>query len=224
MKVIESSAAVVLEPTGTATAAVIWLHGLGADGHDFVPIVPELGLPPALAVRFIFPHAAQRPVTLNGGMRMRAWFDLLGLNRNDAQDEAGIRASAAEINVLIDAQVAAGVARSRIVIAGFSMGGALALHTGLRQAEAVAGLMILSAYLPLDKTVAAELTPAGRATPVLMCHGRQDPILSLTMGTHSRDLLRSLGVAVEWHDYPMAHEVSRPEIGDISAWLAARLR
>lgn len=223
MRIVETSASVVLEPERAATAAVIWLHGLGADGHDFVPIVPELGLPPTLCVRFIFPHAAQRPVTLNGGMRMRAWFDLLGLSRTDAQDEAGIRASALQINALIEAQVSAGIARDRIVIAGFSQGGALALHTGLRQQEKVAGLMILSGYLPLEKTVAAELSAAGRATPVLMCHGRQDPVLSLTMGTHSRDLLQGLGVAVEWHDYPMAHEVSRPEIGDISVWLCARL-
>jgi phospholipase/carboxylesterase len=223
VRVAESADAVTLEPARSAAAAVIWLHGLGADGHDFVPIVPELGLPPTLAVRFIFPHAAQRPVTLNGGMRMRAWFDLLGLNRTDAQDEAGIRASALQINALIDAQVAAGVMRSRIVIAGFSQGGALALHVGLRQREALAGLMILSAYLPLEKTFAAELTPAGRATPVLMCHGRHDAVLSLSMGSYSRDLLQALGVAVQWHDYPMAHEVSRAEISDISAWLAQRL-
>jgi phospholipase/carboxylesterase len=156
-------------------------------------------------------------------MRMRAWFDLLGLTRTDAQDEAGIRASALQINALIDAQVAAGVTRTRIVIAGFSQGGALALHVGLRQREGVAGLMILSAYLPLEKTLATELTAAGRATPVLMCHGRHDPILSLSMGVHSRDLLQALGVAVQWHDYPMAHEVSRAEISDISAWLAQRL-
>jgi phospholipase/carboxylesterase len=220
---VETAEAVTLEPDRAAAAAVIWLHGLGADGHDFVPIAPELGLSPTLAVRFIFPHATQRPVTLNGGMRMRAWFDLLGLNRTDAQDEAGIRASALQINALVDAQVAAGVARTRIVIAGFSQGGALALHVGLRQREALAGLMILSAYLPLEKSLAVELTPAGRATPVLMCHGRQDPVLSLNMGAHSRDLLQALGVAVQWHDYPMAHEVSRAEIGDISAWLTQRL-
>lgn len=223
MKMVETAQAVTLEPDRTATAAVIWLHGLGADGHDFVPIVPELGLSPTFAVRFVFPHATQRPVTLNGGMRMRAWFDLLGLTRTDAQDEAGIRASALQINALIDAQVAAGVTRTRIVIAGFSQGGALALHVGLRQREGVAGLMILSAYLPLEKTLATELTAAGRATPVLMCHGRHDPILSLSMGVHSRDLLQALGVAVQWHDYPMAHEVSRAEISDISAWLAQRL-
>jgi phospholipase/carboxylesterase len=220
---MEHAAAVTLEPERAATATVIWLHGLGADGHDFVPIVPELGLPPTLPVRFVFPHAPQRPVTLNGGMRMRAWFDLLGLTRTDAQDEAGIRASALQINALIEAQVAAGVARTRIVLAGFSQGGALALHTGLRQHEALAGLMILSAYLPLDKTLSAELTPAGRATPILMCHGRNDPILSLSMGTHSRDRLEALGITVEWHDYPMAHEVSRAEISDISGWLVQRL-
>jgi phospholipase/carboxylesterase len=156
-------------------------------------------------------------------MRMRAWFDLLGLSRTDAQDEAGIRKSAARINALIDEQVAAGIARSRIVLAGFSQGGAMVLQTGLRQLEPLAGLMVLSGYLPLEKTVAAELTPAGRAQQILMCHGRQDPVLTLSMGTHSRNLLQSLGVTVDWHDYPMAHEVSRQEIEDISAWLSVRL-
>jgi phospholipase/carboxylesterase len=155
---------------------------------------------------------------------MRAWYDLLGLNRTDAQDEAGIRASAVQINTLIESQVATGIVRARIILAGFSQGGALALHAGLRQREALAGLMILSAYLPLEKTVAAELTPAGRATPILMCHGRQDPILSLAMGSHSRDLLQALGIAVQWHEYPMAHEVSRAEITDIASWLMQRLR
>jgi phospholipase/carboxylesterase len=223
MKVTESQSAVILEPADAAIATVIWLHGLGADGHDFVAIVPELQLPAALPVRFIFPHAEQRPVTLNGGMRMRAWFDLLGLTRTDAQDEVGIRKSAARINALIEEQVAAGIPRSRIVLAGFSQGGALALHTGLRQLEPLGGLMVLSGYLPLEKTVPAELTPAGRALPILMCHGRQDGVLTLSMGTHSRDLLQSLGVVIDWHDYPMAHEVCRQEIADISAWLRARL-
>jgi phospholipase/carboxylesterase len=223
MRITENQTVVALEPEHAATAAVIWLHGLGADGHDFVPIVPELHLPSALSVRFLFPHAEQRPVTLNGGMRMRAWFDLLGLSRTDAQDEAGIRKSAARINGLIEEQVGAGIPRSSIVLAGFSQGGALALQTGLRQLAPLAGLMVLSGYLPLEKTVASELTPAGRGLPILMCHGRQDPVLTLSMGTRSRELLQNLGVSIEWHDYPMAHEVCRQEIGDISAWLSARL-
>ena len=223
MNVIESASAVVVEPEIAATAAVLWLHGLGADGYDFLPIVPELMLPPTLSTRFVFPHAASRPVTLNGGMRMRAWYDILGLDRNAVHDEPGIRAAAALIEGLIDEQVSAGVPRGCIVLAGFSQGGAIALHVGLRQREALAGIMALSTYLPLEATAARELTAAGRATPVLMCHGSHDPVLALQMGTHSRDLLRALGVSVAWHEYPMAHAVCPAEIKDISVWLRSRL-
>ncbi len=223
MDVIETESAVVVEPGTPATAAVIWLHGLGADGYDFVPIVPELKLPPKLSTRFVFPHAAPRPVTLNGGMRMRAWYDIRGLDRNAVHDEPGIRASAALIDGLIDAQVTAGVPRRRIVLAGFSQGGAIALHLGLRQREALAGIMALSTYLPLEASAASELTAAGRATPVLMCHGSHDPVLAMEMGTHSRELLRALGVSVDWHEYPMAHAVCPAEIQDIAAWLRLRL-
>jgi phospholipase/carboxylesterase len=223
MDVIESESAVVVEPGTPATAAVIWLHGLGADGYDFVPIVPELKLPPKLSTRFVFPHAAPRPVTLNGGMRMRAWYDIRGLDRNAVHDEPGIRAAAALIDGLIDAQVTAGVPRRRIVLAGFSQGGAIALHLGLRQREALAGIMALSTYLPLEASAASELTAAGRATPVLMCHGSHDPVLAMEMGTHSRELLRALGVSVDWHEYPMAHAVCPAEIQDIAAWLRLRL-
>ncbi|MGB8693002.1 MAG: hypothetical protein WCD08_05775, partial [Steroidobacteraceae bacterium] len=206
-----------------AIAAVIWLHGLGADGYDFVPIVPELKLPPKLSTRFVFPHAAPRPVTLNGGMRMRAWYDIRGLDRNAVHDEPGIRAAATLIDSLIDVQVTAGVPRRRIVLAGFSQGGAIALHAGLRQREALAGIMALSTYLPLEATAAGELTAAGRATPVLMCHGSHDPVLALELGAHSRELLRALGVSVDWHEYPMAHAVCPAEIQDIAAWLRQRL-
>jgi phospholipase/carboxylesterase len=223
MDVIETESAVVVEPGAPATAAVIWLHGLGADGYDFVPIVPELKLPPKLSTRFVFPHAAPRPVTLNGGMRMRAWYDIRGLDRNAVHDVPGIRAAAALIDGLIDAQVTAGVPRRRIVLAGFSQGGAIALHLGLRQREALAGIMALSTYLPLEATAASELTAAGRATPVLMCHGSHDPVLAMEMGTHSRELLRALGVSVDWHEYPMAHAVCPAEIQDIAAWLRLRL-
>ena len=223
MNVIESESAVVVEPGTPATTTVIWLHGLGADGYDFLPIVPELKLPPTLSTRFVFPHAASRPVTLNGGMRMRAWYDILGLDRNAVHDEPGIRAAAALIQGLIDEQVSAGVPRGRIVLAGFSQGGAIALHVGLRQREALAGIMALSTYLPLEATAARELTAAGRATSVLMCHGSHDPVLALQMGTHSRDLLRALGVSVAWHEYPMAHAVCPAEIKDISVWLRSRL-
>jgi len=223
VKLVESAHAAVVEPDGSANAVVIWLHGLGADGYDFVPIVPQLVLPPPLSVRFVFPHAPPRPITLNGGMRMRAWYDLLGLNRSDAQDESGIRASAELLDGVIEAQVASGVPRGRMVLAGFSQGGAIALHTGLRQQAALAGIMALSTYLPLSARAERELTVAGRATPVLMCHGRHDPVLVFDLGTHSRDLLRSQGVSVEWHEYPMAHEVCAAEVSDISSWLRARL-
>lgn len=223
MKTIESATEVRAEPEVAANAAVVWLHGLGADGHDFVPIVPELRLPESASVRFVFPHADVRPVTINNGMRMRAWYDILGFNRMDAQDEAGIRASAARVDALIDAQVAAGIPPGRIVLAGFSQGGAIALHAGLRRREALAGVMALSTYLPLEATVAAEATPAGRATPVLMCHGRQDPVVVPERGAQGRDALRRLGVLVDWHDYPMAHEVCQAEIDEISRWLGLRL-
>ena len=223
MKVVESESTVVVEPGALATAAVIWLHGLGADGYDFLPIVQELELPPTVSTRFVFPHAAPRPVTLNGGMLMRAWYDIRGLDRNAVHDEPGIRTAAALVDGLIEAQVTAGVPRGRIVLAGFSQGGAIALHAGLRQSEALAGIMALSTYLPLELTVRCELTAAGRATSVLMCHGSHDPVLALEMGTHSRDLLRALGVIVDWHEYPMAHAVCPAEIKYISVWLRARL-
>jgi len=223
VKLIESAHSVIVEPEVAANAAVIWLHGLGADGYDFVPIVPRLVLAPPLSVRFVFPHAPPRPVTLNGGMRMRAWYDLIGLGRTDVQDETGIRASALLLDGLIDTQVAAGVPRARLVLAGFSQGGAIALHTGLRQREALAGIMALSTYLPLSTKAEHELTAAGRATSVLMCHGRHDPVLVFELGTHSRDWLRAQGVSVEWREYPMAHEVSAAEINDISGWLRSRL-
>lgn len=223
MNVIESKTAVSVEPERPANAAVIWLHGLGADGYDFLPVVPELRLPPAVAARFIFPHAGQRPVTINGGMRMRAWYDILGFDRTHQQDEAGIRESAAQIETLIEAQVTAGVPRARIVLAGFSQGGAIALQAGLRQREALAGVMALSTYLPLEASVAQEATAAGRATPILMCHGLQDPVLTFDRGVHSRDVLRSFGVLVDWHEYQMAHSVCPEEIGEISRWLGLRL-
>lgn len=223
MNLLESASAVIVEPGAPATAAVIWLHGLGADGYDFVPIVPNLNLPTQLSARFVFPHAPPRPVTLNGGMRMRAWYDLVGLGRTDVQDESGIRASAALVGGLLDAQAASGVPRGRIVLAGFSQGGAIALHSGLRQHEALAGIMALSTYLPLSATAERESTAAGRATPILMCHGRQDPVLAYELGTHSRDLLRALGGSIDWHEYSMGHEVCSAEIDDISSWLRARL-
>lgn len=197
--------------------AVIWLHGLGADGHDFEPIVPELGL--ELAVRFVFPHAPVRPVTLNQGYRMRAWYDITGLDRRALQDEAGIRQSARQVEALIARENARGVPSDRIVLAGFSQGGAIALHTGLRQASPLAGVMALSTYLPLEQSFAQERAPASATVPVFMAHGSADPVLAAALGEHSRDLLQQLGYPVEWHAYPMGHQVCLEEIRAIAAWL-----
>ena len=219
----ESADAVVLAPAAPATASVIWLHGLGADGHDFVPVVPELRLPPAPGVRFVFPHAPVRPVTLNMGMRMRAWYDIKTLTAEGRADEEGIRASVALAQRYVAAERAAGIASNRIVLAGFSQGGAIALHLGVRYPETLAGIIGLSTYLPLQATLARELSEANRATPILMCHGIYDPVLPAQLGAMARGWLRELGYAVEWHEYPMQHQVCLPEIQDIAAWLRARL-
>jgi len=220
----EAADAVMLVPSaGAARASVIWLHGLGADGHDFVPIVPELQLPSRIAARFVFPHAPVRPVTINNGMAMRAWYDIKALALAGPEDDGGVRASADAVERCIAHEREAGIAADRIVIAGFSQGGAIALHTGLRHAEALAGIMALSTYLPVRTTLAAEAAAANRHASILMCHGRFDQVLPMALGEMSRDLLRAQGYAVEWREYPMQHEVSRAEISDISRWLQARL-
>lgn len=219
MKLIESDTAVIVEPSLPATACVIWMHGLGADGHDFVPTVRELGLQPDAAVRFIFPHAQVRPVTLNGGMPMRAWYDIASLDRTGKVDEKGIRASEARIRELMAEQGALGIAASRIVLAGFSQGGAIALQTALRYPDRLAGLMALSTYLPLADALTQEGSAANRNIPILMCHGSFDAILPLELGEWSCDRLIALGHDVEWHAYPMAHEVCLEEIERIGEWL-----
>jgi phospholipase/carboxylesterase len=219
----ESADAVILAPATPASASVIWLHGLGADGHDFVPIVPELKLPAAPAVRFVFPHARVRPVTLNMGMRMRAWYDIKTLTAEGRADEEGLRESIAVLAQCIAAERAGGIASERIVIAGFSQGAAVALHGALRHAERLAGILALSCYLPLQAQLAAELSEANRSTPILMCHGQQDPVLPLALGVMACNWLRSSGYRVEWKEYPMQHQVCLPEIQDISAWLRARV-
>ena len=219
----ESADAVVLAPATPASASVIWLHGLGADGHDFVPIVPELKLPAAPGVRFVFPHARVRPVTLNMGMRMRAWYDIKTLTAEGRADEEGLRESIAVLAQCIAAERAGGIASERIVIAGFSQGAAVALHGALRHAERLAGILALSCYLPLQAQLAGELSEANRSTPILMCHGQQDPVLPLALGVMACNWLRSSGYRVEWKEYPMQHQVCLPEIQDISAWLRARL-
>lgn len=223
MKTRQTPEAILLEPEQPANAAVIWLHGLGADGGDFVPIVPELRLPAAIQARFTFPHAPVRPITINGGLPMRGWYDIPSLTRFDQQDESGILASGRSVQALIEREAAAGIPRHRIVLAGFSQGGAIALHAGLRQREPLAGILALSTYLPLHAQLPEELTAAGRATPVLMCHGLYDNVLPVAMGSFSRDQLRRLGCQVEWRDYPMQHQVCEEEIADIAAWLEARL-
>ena len=219
----ESADAVVLAPATPASASVIWLHGLGADGHDFVPIVPELKLPATPGVRFVFPHARVRPVTLNMGMRMRAWYDIKTLTAEGRADEEGLRDSIAVLAQCIATERAGGIASERIVIAGFSQGAAVALHGALRHAERLAGILALSCYLPLQAQLAGELSEANRSTPIFMCHGQQDPVLPLALGVMACNWLRSSGYRVEWKEYPMQHQVCLPEIQDISAWLRARL-
>jgi len=214
---------VCLVPPVKPTASVIWLHGLGADGHDFVPIVQELRLPPALAVRFVFPHARPRPITINNGYVMRAWYDIKSLERMRPEDTDGIRESATVVDRYVEQEIATGIAANRIVIAGFSQGGAIALHAGLRYPQRLAGILALSTYLPLRDSVAAEASPANRDVPILMCHGINDPVLPHDLGSSSRDLLRELGYAIDWRSYPMEHQVCLEEIADISAWLQARL-
>lgn len=216
----ESDAAVVLTPAGApATASVIWLHGLGADGYDFVPLVPELRLPDTLGVRFIFPHAPVRPVTVNNGMSMRAWYDIKEFSVQGREDDAGTRQSATSIEALIEQERRAGIEPHRIVIAGFSQGGAVALHVALRHKERLGGLLALSTYLPLRASLAAEASGANRDLPILMCHGVDDPVLPLAFGESSRDLLEAAGYRVEWKTYPMPHAVCPQEIVDISVWL-----
>jgi phospholipase/carboxylesterase len=200
-------------------AAVIWLHGLGADGHDFEPIVPELVRPGERAWRFIFPHAPLIPVTINGGTRMPAWYDIKGLERTAQQDVAGFRATDASIRELIAREAGRGVPADRIVLAGFSQGGAVSLYTAPRYPERLAGVMALSCYLPMESTFAAERAPANDATPFFMAHGSGDATLPLRMGELSRDFLQAQGYRVDWHEYPMAHGVCPAELADIREFL-----
>jgi len=198
--------------------SVIWLHGLGADGNDFVPIVQELSLPP-LGIRFVFPHAPMRPVTINGGFVMRAWYDIVHQDLGLKEDEAGLRQSQKSIEELIAKEEARGVPANRIVIAGFSQGGVISLQTGLRHPKRLAGVMSLSAYLPLAATVAKERSAANNDMPIFLGHGISDNIVPLVSGAASRDKLVKLGYDVDWHQYPMAHSVCPEELEDVSAWL-----
>lgn len=196
--------------------AVIWLHGLGADGHDFAPVARQLDL--SCAVRFVFPHAPYRPVTINGGMRMRAWFDLLSLERDGPVDEAGVRASAGQVSDLIERELARGLRSDQVVLAGFSQGGAIALHTALRYSQPLAGVLALSTYLPLPETLASERNPANASVPIWLGHGTYDPVIGIPLALASKDQLVAAGCRVEWHTYAMAHAVSDEELSDIGAW------
>src|SRR6266513_1905869 len=217
----EPLAANEMETGKNPTASIIWLHGLGADGNDFAPIVPELRLPKT-AIRFVFPHAPVRPVTINGGMRMRAWYDIAdGANRRE--DERGVRASQASIETLIGRERERGTKPERLVLAGFSQGGAIALHTGLRHPERIAGVMALSTYVPLGEKLSAEASTANRDVPIFMAHGSYDPIIPLARAEQSRKLLESLGYPVQWREYGMPHSVCPEELADIGAWLVKAL-
>ncbi len=198
---------------------MIWLHGLGADGHDFEPIVPELVRPGERALRFVFPHAPVRPVTLNGGYAMRAWYDIAALERRTAEDEAGIRDSQQTITTLIRRENERGIDTDHIVVAGFSQGGAMALFAGPRYPAKLAGIMGLSCYLPLASRLEADRAAANQATPVFLAHGSQDPVVAPMLGEEARSKLRAAGYAVEWHTYSMPHSVSPQEVADIAAWL-----
>lgn len=203
--------------------AVIWLHGLGADGNDFAPIVPELVAPAWPALRFVFPHAPVRPITINGGMAMRAWYDISGLEIAQRQDEAGIRASMVLLDELIAREVARGIPAQNIFLAGFSQGGAIVLCGGIRHAQRLGGIIALSTYLPMAEKTDAEASAANRATPIFMAHGMLDPTISHALGEMSRAYLVQRGYAVDWHTYPMAHQVCAQEIADLRVWLGARL-
>ena len=216
MKALET---VTVETGPSPKFAIIWMHGLGADGHDFEPLVPELldkGMP---VIRFVFPHAPVRPVTINNGYEMRAWYDIIGIDRRSAEDFDGIKASADAVVQLIKAENQRGVPTERIAIAGFSQGGAMALHIATRYPEKLAGVIALSCYLPQSRELATSKSAANQATPIFMAHGYQDPVVPYPLGDDSRQLLQAAGYTVEWHAYPMPHSLCEPEVSDIRAWL-----
>ncbi|HET7673888.1 MAG TPA: alpha/beta fold hydrolase [Gammaproteobacteria bacterium] len=220
----EAHDVVEVEPAAPARHSIIWLHGLGADGHDFEPLVPQLRLPAELAVRFVFPHAPIRPVTLNGGYRMRAWFDISSIDRHTRIDHDGIRESVERVHALIRRENARGVPSERIVVAGFSQGGSVALHVAPRYPERLAGLIALSTFELTNAALAAEAADANRSLPVFMAHGRQDNVVAPALGIASRDALVAAGYPVSWHEYEMPHAVCPQEIADLREWLIDTLK
>lgn len=215
----ESLETIVVETAPDPTMSIVWMHGLGADGHDFEPLVPELAGPDLPAMRFVFPHAPVRPVTLNNGYRMRAWYDLVGIDRRAREDGEGIKGSAAAIGALLRAENARGVPSERIVVAGFSQGGAMALQVGTRYPERLAGIIALSCYLPLAREFATERTAANLATPIFLAHGSEDPVVPFGFGAESRQILEGTGYKVEWHAYRMPHSLCAEEVADVRAFL-----
>jgi phospholipase/carboxylesterase len=209
-----------VNPSGKPAATIIWLHGLGADGHDFEAIVPELRLPDSLPVRFVFPHAPERAVTVNAGMIMRAWFDLIDLNLDaNSADKEQFSESVEMLEALIENELRSGLASDRIVLAGFSQGGAIALHTGLHFPKRLAGILAMSMHLPTIRDRSAALSPANQEVPIMMAHGQMDPLIPLARAIETRQELIRLGYAVSWHEYPIQHSVCAEEVADIRAWL-----
>ena len=215
----EKLSAVELETRPNPDATVIVLHGLGADGNDFVPIVQELELPKDRGIRFVFPHAPTRPVTINGGYVMRAWYDIVGVDLTNRADEAGIRSSQAIVETFIAQEKKRGIKASRIVLAGFSQGGVIALHTGLRHAEKLGGIVALSTYLAMPQKLAAEANAVNKGIPIFMAHGTADPTIRLEWAEASRKALEAEGHKVEWHTYRMQHSVSQDEVRDLGSFL-----
>ena len=215
---------ITLDPPSPATACVIWMHGLGADGNDFVPVVPELGLPKAHSVRFVFPNAPSMPVTINGGHVMPAWYDITSVEIDKRADEAGVRRSQSAISELIADQRAQGISAERIVLAGFSQGGVIALQTGLRHAEKLGGVMALSTYLACVESVGTEASPANRDIPIFMAHGSMDPVISIALAKLSKARLETHGYVIDWHEYGMPHSVCAEEIEAIGAFLIRILK
>lgn len=214
--------ALIINPEEQATASVIWLHGLGADGHDFEPLVPQLKLEQH-SIRFIFPHAPAQPITINNGMVMPAWYDITSMDLTDGQDEAGVEKSEQLILQWIEHEIEAGIAHERIILAGFSQGGAIVLHTGLRYPQKLGGIIALSTYLPLADRFEEENSYQHNDLSIFMGHGNYDPVIPIAAGEHSAARIKSGGYTVEWHDYPMEHSVNNQEVADIANWISKQL-